>query len=218
MNELPMAQENPTPRIDFETRDTDDIRFVETLCWRLLAEASHDRRSPMHTVVVGTSAGPLAHLRTVIVRRVDEDVRKVYFHTDIRSGKVAEIRDTGHLSWLAYDASRRSQIRLHGPTVLHHGDELCRLHWQGTKHFSRRCYLLAEGPGRPLAQPREAFDERLSAFSYTAEESEAGFDRFVVVETRVSEMEWYYTHSRGNRRARFRYSGGGLQAADWLTP
>jgi hypothetical protein len=172
----------------------------------------------MHTVVIGTSDGMQARMRTVIIRRADQDTKRIYFHTDLRSGKVEDIRQTGHLSWLAYDAARRSQIRLSGPTVLHHGDERCRLHWRDTKHFSRRCYLLPEGPGRPLGNPSDAFDNRLSSFSYSAEESEAGFRNFVVVETLVQEMEWYYTYSRGNRRARFAYSDGDLASAQWLTP
>lgn len=218
MNPGHMTQENPRPQIVFETHETDDILFVESLCWRLLAEAVTDRRSAMHNVVVGTTAAGIAHLRTVIIRRVDTDVRKAYFHTDIRSGKIAEIREAGYLSWLAYDASRRSQLRFGGPTALHHRDELCRLHWQSTKRFSRRCYLLPEGPGLPLAHPGDPFDERLSGFSYTSEESEAGFDHFVVVETDVEELEWYYTHNRGNRRARFRYASGALLQSDWLTP
>lgn len=213
-----MAEETKHSRIVFETEETEDIAFVEALCWRMLAEAARDRRSPMHTVVVGTADGQRANLRTVIIRRVDEADKRVYFHTDHRSGKVGEIRSSGQLAWLAYDASRRSQIRLTGPTVLHHRDELCRLHWQSTQHSSRRCYLMPEGPGQPLGQPTEAMEDRLSAFSYSMEESEAGFEHFVVVETNAIELEWYYTHSRGNRRARFRYEAGQLVRSEWLTP
>jgi len=61
-------------------------------------------------------------------------------------------------------------------------------------------------------------DERLSNFSYTREESETGFEQFVVVETSVDAMEWYYTYSRGNRRALFSYQDGQLVDATWLTP
>jgi hypothetical protein len=202
----------------FETRDTDDISFTETLCWSMLSEAVDDRRHPMHLVVVATPAGHLAHMRTVVLRRVDTDTHKLYFHTDIRSGKIEEIRATGHLSWLAYGASLRSQLRLSGPTVLHNQDELCRLHWDRTRLFSKRCYLLPEPPGQELKGSVADFDERLAGFQYTLEESEAGFERFVVVETQVDSMEWYYTHNRGNRRAHFSYRDGALHEACWLTP
>lgn len=202
----------------FESSQTDDISFVEHVCWQMLADAAMDRKHPMHTLVIGTAAGALAHMRTVVLRRVDIDTKKLYFHTDIRSAKIDQIRATGQLSWLAYDPARRSQLRLSGPTILHHGDELAALHWEKTQHFSRRCYLLPEGPSRPLMQDVATADERLSSFSYSTEESEAGFERFVVVETQVDSMEWYYTYSRGNRRALFSYHEGKLTDSLWLTP
>jgi 3-hydroxyisobutyrate dehydrogenase len=202
----------------FETSQTDDITFVEHICWQMLSDAAKDRKHPMHTVVIGTVAGALAHLRTVVLRRVDIDTRKLYFHTDIRSAKIDQMLATGQISWLAYDPSRRSQIRLSGPTVIHHGDELAQLHWLNTQHHSRRCYLLPEGPGQPLMQDPAMEEDRLSDFSYSKEESEAGFERFVVVETQVDSMEWYYTHSKGNRRALFSYQHGHLVDQTWLTP
>jgi pyridoxamine 5'-phosphate oxidase len=204
--------------LTFESSQTEDIVFVESICWQMLSEAAKDRRHPMHTVVVGTVAGALAQLRTVVLRRVDVDTRKLYFHTDIRSAKIEQIRSNGLLSWLAYDPGRRSQIRLSGPTILHHGNELARSHWASTQHHSRRCYLLADGPGRPVSPDASPMDERLSSFAYSAEESEAGFDQFVVVETTVDSMEWYYTFNKGNRRAIFSYLDGQLKDSSWLTP
>lgn len=204
--------------ITFEHGDTDNLAFVEEICWKMLAEAVGNRKSPMHTVVVGTPNGHLAHMRTVVIRRVDTDEKKVYFHTDIRSSKIAEIRSSGHLSWLAYDPMLRSQVRLSGKTELHHMDDMCRSHWDKTRHFSRRCYLLPEGPGLPLHEGLPESDEKLGNFKYTLEESEAGFQNFVVVRTDVDWMEWYYTYSRGNKRASFRYLSGLLREATWLTP
>lgn len=202
----------------FESSQTDDITFVERICWQMLSDAAKDRKHPMHTVVIGTTVGALAQMRTVVLRRVDQNTRKLYFHTDIRSAKIDQIRATGQLSWLAYDPSRRSQIRLSGSTVLHHRNELAQLHWSGTQHHSRRCYLLPEGPGRPLNEDVTHEEERLSDFSYSYEESEAGFQHFVVVETQVDAMEWYYTFNRGNRRALFSYHQGRLTDQTWLTP
>jgi hypothetical protein len=50
------------------------------------------------------------------------------------------------------------------------------------------------------------------------EESEKGFENFVVVETVINWMEWYYTHHTGNRRAVFHYLEGSLHEATWLSP
>jgi hypothetical protein len=73
--------------------------------------------------------------------------------------------------------------------------------------------------------PSVAFDEpftglnpALTSFAYTLEQSEMGLANFVVVETEINWMEWYYTHHTGNRRAVFRYAQGSLKEASWLSP
>lgn len=184
----------------------------------MLEEGASSRKSGMHQVVIGTSSSNMAILRTVILRRVDTQARKVYFHTDIRSAKVKEIQLSGTLSWLAYDPAHVSQIRLSGKTVLHHQDELCREHWEKTAHHSRRAYMLSQGPGLEINDPGNVMSSDLEAFNYTLEESEAGYENFAVVETTVDWMEWYFTHHTGNRRAVFQYESGELKKASWHTP
>ncbi|MEY3060626.1 MAG: hypothetical protein RL000_1978, partial [Bacteroidota bacterium] len=138
--------------------------------------------------------------------------------TDIRSSKIDDIQATGQLSWLAYDPTQRTQIRLCGATILHHGDAIAQAQWNLTQHHSRRNYLLPEGPGKIHADDFKSVEQQLSDFSYTLEESEAGFQNFVVVETTVEKLDWYYAHHTGNRRAGFSYNKGSLIHADWLTP
>lgn len=200
----------------FESEQVKDISFVEQLCWKMLSDAVHDRKHPMRTVVIGTAKENMANLRTVVLRGADPVTRTICFHTDIRSTKIDEIRSTGQLSWLTYDPLHRSQIRLSGPTIVHHGDELAQNQWAKTQHSSRRCYLLPQGPGLPLEPDTQ--DDRLSNFGYSMEESESGFVHFAVIETFVENMEWYYTHHRGNRRAKFVYKENILVDAQWLTP
>ncbi len=204
--------------INFDIADTGDLGFVQALCWRMLAEGASSRKCGMHQVVIGTSAGDMAILRTVILRRVETQTRKVYFHTDLRSAKVREIQASGMLSWLAYDPAQVSQIRLSGKTVIHYKDALCKEHWALTAHHSRRAYMLAAGPGIEISDPGNVMSSDLEAFTYTLEESESGFDNFAVVETTVDWMEWYYTHHTGNRRAVFQYESGELKKASWQTP
>ena len=204
--------------INFENSETDDILFVEALCWKMLADGASNRRSNMHHVVVGTAADELAFLRTVILRKADPASKSLFFHTDIRSAKIGEIRRHGRLSWLAYDPLQRSEIRLSGPTIVHHKNDCSMRQWALTMHHSRRCYLLPQAPGEPLTGPVAEADEKLAAFSYSEAESEAGFEQFCVIETRVDWMQWYYTYHRGNRRARFRYEEARLKESVWLTP
>ncbi len=69
-----------------------------------------------------------------------------------------------------------------------------------------------------LPEASTGLNDALTAFDYTLEESEVGFQHFVVVETIIDWMEWYYTHSKGNRRARFSYQGKNLTGMSWLMP
>ena len=195
-----------------------DLSTVEINCWEMLSTAVSDRKHPMRSIVMGSVSGAMAQIRTVVLRKVEIEKRKIYFHTDIRSSKIEDIQSTGQLSWLAYDQTKRTQIRLCGATVLHHGNEIAKTQWNLTHHHSRRNYLLPEGSGKKHSEDFKILHDKLSDFSYTLEESEVGFQNFVVVETTVEKLDWYYAHHTGNRRAGFTYEHGLLKHADWLTP
>ena len=191
---------------------------VESNCWQMLSSAVSDRKHPMRSLVVGSVSGSMAQIRTVVLRKVETETKKIYFHTDIRSSKIEDIKLTGLLSWLSYDQAQRTQIRLCGATILHHGNDIAKVQWDLTQHHSRRNYLLPEGSGKKETEDFKILKDKLSDFSYTLEESEAGFQNFVVVETSVEKLDWYYAHHTGNKRAGFTYENGFLKNADWLTP
>ena len=195
-----------------------DINDIEKICWQMLHEGATNRKSAMHQAIIGTSVDSIAHMRTVVLRRVDTDTRKIYLHTDKRSKKMQDLEQTKHLSWLVYDQTQRTQIRLSGKIIIHHLDNLCKEHWLKTGHHSRRYYMTDQPPSTQLEELSTGLNEALTAFDYTLEESEAGFQNFVVVETCIDWMEWYYTHSKGNRRARFTYDKNKLSGSSWLMP
>lgn len=202
--------------IDYSLEE--DLLAIEKNCWELLRQAVADRKHPMRTVTIGYVADGKPQIRTVVLRRVDPEIRKIYFHTDIRSEKINDIRLNNQLSWLAYDGGLRTQIILNGSTIIHHKNEVTQQHWKATHHSSRRCYLLASGPGQPITEEVKLTEDKLKSFSYTMEESEVGFENFAVIETTVQEMDWYNTFHLGNRRAHFIYENNDLKSATWLTP
>ena len=204
--------------LPIEPEEIIDLPFVENLCWKMLVEGATNRKSALHQAVISTAKDNLAFMRTVVLRRVDADTRKIYLHTDNRSKKMEDIERNGHLSWLVYDQTLRTQIRLSGKAIIHHLDELCVEQWSKTGHHSRRYYMTDQSPSTSLGQPSSGLNDALTAFDYTLEESESGFQNFVVVETCIDWMEWYYTHSKGNRRARFTYANSSLSTATWLMP
>jgi hypothetical protein len=78
--------------------------------------------------------------------------------------------------------------------------------------------MLPEGPGIEIIDPEKAMNPDLVTFNYSMEESETGWEHFVVVETQVDWMEWYFTHHRGNRKAVFQYQSNDLIKSGWYTP
>ena len=204
--------------ISFETEQTNDLLFTENLLWDFLEEAVATANKPMHQAIIGSAKEDLAIMRTVVLRRVDKDTQKIYFHTDVRSDKINDIRSTQKLSWLFYDQTYRTQIRMSGKTIVHHMDDLAKEHWMKTAHYSRRCYLLPHAPGTRVEGFKEVEKGVKTNMKYTMEESEVGFQQFAVVETQVDWMEWYYTHHTGNRRAVFTYEGNALKDSYWIAP
>jgi 3-hydroxyisobutyrate dehydrogenase len=200
----------------FDVSDIEELDAVEHLCWRALTNACIHREAGMHTMVVSTLRNETPMSRVVVLRRVDPDTRKLYFHTDIRKDLLKDLQANPGMSWLGYDKTLRSQIRMFGKTILHHRDELAMEHWQKIQHPSRRCYLQTEAPGS--WSDGSAHNEDLSGFSYSWEESELGFENFIVAETQVEWMDWYFTHNRGNRRAHFEYKSGSMSRMNWLHP
>jgi 3-hydroxyisobutyrate dehydrogenase len=69
-------------------------------------------------------------------------------------------------------------------------------------------------PGLPAESPE--LPANLRDFSYTLEESEVGFNNFVVIECVIENMDWYFAHHQGNRRANFTYDMQALVYSSWL--
>ena len=187
---------------------------IEQACWEMMENASKNRHAGMHHMVVGTVREGKPEIRTVILRGVNREEQRVYFHTDSRKEMFTDMSSGEPISLLVYDQQLRSQIRMKGHAVVHHMDELCKQRWANTADYSRRSYLQPGVPGLPAESPE--LPDNLRDFSYTLEESEVGFNNFVVMECVIDNMDWYFAHHQGNRRANFLYEGQALSYSCWL--
>ncbi len=195
-----------------------ELSEIEAVCWQLLHSGASSRKSALHQCTIATAVDGLALMRTVVLRRVEPELKYLYFHTDFRSRKLTDFEKTSQLSWLFYDQSVATQIRLSGNIILHHKDDLTRQHWEKTGHHSRRYYMSDNVPSVPLRMPSTGLNPSLASFDYSTEDSENGYQNFVVVESAIHWMEWYYTHHSGNRRAVFNYENGRLRESSWVSP
>jgi pyridoxamine 5'-phosphate oxidase len=71
----------------------DDLSLTLEEAWSRLTGGVRDRRSPFHTPAIATiGLDGRPRMRTVVLRGADAGQGVLRFHTDLRGGKVAEIR------------------------------------------------------------------------------------------------------------------------------
>lgn len=189
----------------------DDLDATLAEAWRLLAHGAVDRRTAFHTPVLASRRGDgRPAVRTVVLRAVDPDQRKVRFHTDRRSMKYAEIAADPRVSMHFYDPAAKVQICVDGRASRHSDDKLADLAWRHTRPMSRVCYRVSPGPGTPIEDPS-------LAVAGDAADGEAGRDNFAAITVAIDAIEWLYLAAQGHRRARFRWESEALSAT-WLVP
>jgi pyridoxamine 5'-phosphate oxidase len=187
----------------------------ETLAeaWRLITRGVADRRSPFHhpaLATVGLAGAP--EVRTVILRGCDPVTRRLRFHTDGRSAKVAELAARPDVALHFYDPAAKIQVRARGRASLHRDDVVADAAWAGSRVFSRQCYGIAPGPGADIGTGGDFMLPET-----TEVETAAGRVNFTAVMIDVRSFEWLYLANAGHRRARFSWDDGALTAG-WLAP
>lgn len=183
------------------------LEEAETAAWAALTEAVGRAKHAFHTLSVATvGLDGRPKCRTVVLRGAADG--RLWFHTDARSPKFAELRATPDATLLFYDAAAKLQVRAECVVTLHHGDGVARARWQGSRETSRWCYAAEIGssvrvPAPPVAPRTDA----------------GGFDRFSCAECRVRRLEWLHLHHEGHQRAEFMYDEAGRRTdAGWLAP
>ena len=158
--------------------------------------------------------GPEA--RVLILRAFDVETRTLTFHTDTRSAKVPALTLDARVAVTFYDAARKLQLRTGGEATLHVGNALANARWQASSASSLRCYL-GIAPGATSAQPTTGLPPDLEGVIPGRAGLTAGEENFAVLQVKLQRLEWLYLHSRGQRRALYRWDAGGL-TMEWLNP
>ncbi|WP_018150209.1 pyridoxamine 5'-phosphate oxidase family protein [Leeia oryzae] len=196
----------------------DDLNETLAHAWRLLELGVKDPRVGSHLPVlatVGLDGTPQA--RTVVLRGVDVKTRQVFFFSDCRTQKMAELAKQPVAVLQMYDHAQKIQLQLRGEISVHHGDEVAERFWQTTRMHSRRAYLVNPAPGQTIGLPGNGLPKDLSYRAPSLAESEAGKPYFVVLSLHVSELTWLYLAPFNQRRALYQWSHGQLDAC-WQVP
>ncbi len=185
----------------------DDLAASRDYAWAMLARGVKDRKSAFHTPSVATiTAANAPTIRTVVLRGCDEAAGWLRFHTDTRSGKIAELKQNPLAAMHFYDAQIKIQLRLSVTLTMLDGENYDAA-WQATRPMSRECYQVTAAPGSPLDDPY--------AVDFDATATNDGEDHFVPVRATVNTIEWLYLAARGHRRALFDLQNDTMS---WLVP
>lgn len=186
--------------------------------WPRLMRGKADRRSPLHTLSVGTIAQDgCPDQRIMVLRGVDSVACSLRFHTDARSAKVISHSDEQPVSVLGYDPAAKIQLRLKGIARIHRNDGLADEAWAASTLSSRRCYLAQPGPGTEIVLADAGLPDHLADRVPTETETLPARANFAVLVATIDTVDWLYLAAAGHRRARFTREGAQWQGR-WLIP
>ncbi|WP_019987346.1 pyridoxamine 5'-phosphate oxidase family protein [Rudanella lutea] len=190
---------------------------IEHTLWAQLASAPGEKENGFQTFTLVTTSddGP-PDARMVVLRQADTERRVLWFHTDRRAQKVAQLRVHPVATLLFWDRTTQVQLRCRVKAQLHTDDEAADAQWAATWEGSRKMYLSEREPGSPQPEPYPGFPRELGERLPTREESEAGRPNFAAVACTVLSIDYLNLGRAGQTRARFSYDGA--PEAIWVVP
>ena len=193
----------------------EDFIGIKTKIWSMLDNAIKDRSSQFRIPVFICGSQDDFDGRIVVLRKSDQSNNLIQYHSDIRSNKIAKLKNNKNASMLFYDKDEKIQVRLKVECTVNHDNEITKESWLKTGHMSRKCYLVDNGPGTESSYPTSGLKPELDNFEFTMEQSEAGYKNFTVIQCRIKSMEWLYLAAKGHRRAKFDLENN---KEHWLVP
>ena len=193
----------------------EDFSEIKNKIWSMLDNAIKDRSSPFRIPVFICGNQNDFDGRIVVLRKSDQSNNLIQYHSDIRSNKIAKLKDNKNASILFYDKEEKIQVRLKVECTVNHDNKTTKESWLKTGHMSRKCYLVDNGPGTESDTPTSGLKPELDNFEFTMEQSEAGYKNFTVIQCKIKIIEWLYLAAKGHRRARFDLENNKER---WLVP
>ena len=193
----------------------EDFIKIKNKIWSMLDNAIKDRSSPFRIPVFICGNQDDFDGRIVVLRKSNQSNNLVQYHSDIRSSKIAKLKNNKNASMLFYDKEEKIQVRLKVECTINHDNDITKESWLKTGHMSRKCYLVDNGPGTESPSPTSGLKPELDNFEFTMEQSEAGYKNFTVIQCKIKSIEWLYLAAKGHRRARFDLENN---KEHWLVP
>lgn len=195
-----------------------DASFAEAR--RLIETGAEDRRSKAHCPSVATldqQGNPSQ--RVMILRHTDWEARRLRFHTDARSTKIASIARNNSASILFYWPEDKIQLRLNGTlSISVAGDDVDQA-WNSATLFARRAYMAVTAPGSVAEQPTSGLPEWIEGKQPTQEDITPARENFALLYFEFDKVEWLYLANSGHRRACWHWDAKAAKwEGSWLIP
>ncbi|MEM1086862.1 MAG: pyridoxamine 5'-phosphate oxidase family protein [Pseudomonadota bacterium] len=178
--------------------DADRLSEIETNTWNLLGRAVVDKRSPLRWFTFATvSPDGQPEARTVVLREIDRDTRRITLFTDRRALKVAALQANSKTECHFFDSRKMLQFRLSGvASILTDGSRWQALFDKVPDHaLGDYSALIAPGTSGTMDS-----DSALAA------------DYFTVIDISVQSLDWLSLSRDGHQRARFIWHEGTTKA------
>lgn len=188
--------------------------------WQLLLDGAQNRHGAAHTPVVATAdALGSPQQRVMILRAANREERRLRFHTDARSLKVAEVGEHILASALIYDASEKLQLRMSGAAHVEQTGPVVDKAWQQSTVFARRCYMTKSPPGLAAAAPTSGLPEWIEGKKPVEDDLTEARANFALLWLEIDSIEWLYLANAGHRRAKWEWHEGDHRwSGCWLVP
>lgn len=183
------------------------LQELLNLAWKMAIDGGRYRDNAMaHPALV--TAGP--DVRVISLRKAIREERALYFHGDLRSKKVAQIRSNPHTIWHTWDREQHLQLHFAGNTTIHTNDKIAQSLWEEESLDELVFYFKADPPGTLSERPTSGLDlDKIN-------EDEAR-RHFAAFRTEVEEILIHQLRPEEEIRARFFFDGAEFHG-HWLVP
>ena len=127
-----------------------DLDKGELKIWDLLAQGVVNKKSKFHTPTLSTVNGNMINSRTIILRKVDNKTKMLFFYSDSRSRKVLNIIQNNNVTVHLYEPRFKLQVQLYGHAKIENNSEKTKNIWSSLNSFSKKNYLSALSPGEKI--------------------------------------------------------------------
>ena len=174
-----------------------DLDKGELKIWDLLAQGVVNKKSKFHTPTLSTVNGNMINSRTIILRKVDNKTKMLFFFSDSRSRKVLNIIQNNNVTVHLYEPRFKLQVQLYGYAKIENNSEKTKNIWSSLNSLSKKNYLSALSPGEKI--------NSLDNFKYNTDNEEA-FYNLSLIYFKVSKLECLQLSDIKNIRVEFVYT------------